>query len=512
MLPSRGLLRANPTSAFRHSLSSRTKPVRTSALSTRQFSQVQSPSQSSSVLSRRLLVRPTALRYGQLAPSVSSIGCGDSVGIASSVFAQRTGASRNLSLWPFQSNSTPPTPAETPSEWPATSAAETQPPIIETSTLPTPSENASNTAASPIANQTHTSQLPDDLLREFDPQSFLDLPERIGFLKELGLNFGWGPTACCEWLLEHIHVYSGMPWWGSIAAMAILFRAVMFYPTLSGAKHQAKLQRLHSNPAWLKAKADFDEAAWRTKDQAAMLVARSEMNRLMKQSGTSFWRPFVSFALFPFTYGMFRLVRNMAAIPVPSMETGGLAWFTDLTIHDPFFILPCVSVGLAVLMLKQTQRANMRPNPMQETMMKAMIYIMPPLMFLGTAWLPAGLQWFFLVLSLGSVAQTQATITPVIRRWAQLPPLPDADNVSTNATIKTHSYQAPTPASSGLGSSLRDGMTAASKTLKEATGTTEDKTRWKKAQDYEEKRAEEERQKAFRRMEDVRRRRIEQEQ
>jgi YidC/Oxa1 family membrane protein insertase len=140
-------------------------------------------------------------------------------------------------------------------------------------------------------------------------------------------------------------------------------------------------------------------------------------------------------------------------------------------------------------------------------MMKGMTYFMPPLMFFGTAWLPAGLQWFFLVLSLGSVAQTQATLNPMIRRWAQLPPLPDPESLAA----KSVEYQAPTP-STGIGGSVKEGVAAASKTFKETMGATEERTRWKKAQEYEDQRAEEERQRAFRRMEDVRRRRAERQQ
>jgi YidC/Oxa1 family membrane protein insertase len=140
------------------------------------------------------------------------------------------------------------------------------------------------------------------------------------------------------------------------------------------------------------------------------------------------------------------------------------------------------------------RRANSNTNPMQDSMMKTMMYVMPPLMFLGTAWLPAGLQWFFLNLSIGSVVQSFATINPAIRRWAGLPPLPDPNNP------KSLQYQAPAPQQTSF-------LQAASKTLKETTGATEEKARWKKAQEYEEQRAEEEKQKAFRRMEEVRRRR-----
>ena len=33
----------------------------------------------------------------------------------------------------------------------------------------------------------------------------------------------------------------------------------------------------------------------------------------------------------------------MANCPVDSMKTGGLAWFSDLTVPDPFYILPILT-------------------------------------------------------------------------------------------------------------------------------------------------------------------------
>ncbi|KAI0097295.1 hypothetical protein GGR51DRAFT_541298 [Nemania sp. FL0031] len=504
MLPSRGLTR-NPASALRYSLSSRTKPTRT--ISTRQFSQAQSQP---SILSGHGLSRTSTSHYGQITPPISAaVRHGASVGIAASVFAQRSGAARNLSLWPFQSKPQNPPAPEATAEWHA------QPPVNETtsaaSTLSTTAETTSNAAMTPPppppADFPNLSQLSDDFAREFDVQSFLDIPERIGFLKELGLDFGWGPTACCEWLLEHVYVYTGLPWWGSIAVVACLFRAVMFYPTLTATKHQARLQTIYATPAYKKAKAAFDEAAFQTKDRQAMMVARAEMKAIVKKSGASPLRMLTNFAMFPFSLGMFRLIRGMAGIPVPGMENGGVAWFTDLTVHDPFFILPSISVALTVLIFKQMQRANIQQNPMQETMMKSMMWIMPPLMFLGTAWLPAGVQWFFLVLSFSTTGQTQATLTPAIRRWAKLPPLPDRDSPAASRSLGPGvEYQKP---SLSFREKLQEGVNATSKSLKEATGATDDKARWKKASDYEERRAEEEREKAARRINEIRRRRAE---
>ncbi|KAI0439031.1 hypothetical protein F4803DRAFT_67673 [Xylaria telfairii] len=500
MLPSRGLART-PASALRYSFSSRIKPTPTSTLSTRQFSQSQSQSQSqshshSSILSRRLLSRVNASQYGRTTPSISVAGYGASVGIASSsVFAQRSGAARNLSLWPFQSKSqTPPTP-QTPE---APQTTETRPEWVSESPAPSPAEVFPPAEPNPMASsEPDLSQLSDDLLRAFDSQSLLDPPPHIGYLSELGLDYGWGSTSCCQWIVEHLHVYSGMPWWATIATIALLFRGVMFYPSLIGAKHQARIQALNATPEFKKAKAEFQDATLRTKDRRQMLEARATLRRLQKAADASSWKPFVNFAMIPFSWGMFRLFRGMADVPVPGMDTGGLAWFTDLTVHDPLYLLPAIAVGLTAVTLKQTQRATVAGNEMQQNVGKLMMYIMPPMMFLGTAFLPSALQFFFVVISLGTATQAQATINPSIRRWAELPPL-----VNHNASKMAIQYQSPSKRFS-----LEDGITAASQSIKEATGATDDKARLKKAQDYEDQRAEEERQKAMRRMDEVRRRR-----
>lgn len=42
---------------------------------------------------------------------------------------------------------------------------------------------------------------------------------------------------------------------------------------------------------------------------------------------------------------MYRGLNGMAELPVISMQTGGLLWFTDLTVQDPFYALPLMTVA-----------------------------------------------------------------------------------------------------------------------------------------------------------------------
>lgn len=45
-------------------------------------------------------------------------------------------------------------------------------------------------------------------------------------------------------------------------------------------------------------------------------------------------------------------LRKMADLPVPSLQTGGLLWFPDLTVADPFYILPLAVTGTMFLTLE----------------------------------------------------------------------------------------------------------------------------------------------------------------
>ncbi|CAG5929147.1 unnamed protein product [Menidia menidia] len=42
----------------------------------------------------------------------------------------------------------------------------------------------------------------------------------------------------------------------------------------------------------------------------------------------------------------------MAYLPVPSLQTGGALWFTDLSAADPFYILPFAVTGTMFFILE----------------------------------------------------------------------------------------------------------------------------------------------------------------
>jgi YidC/Oxa1 family membrane protein insertase len=51
-------------------------------------------------------------------------------------------------------------------------------------------------------------------------------------------------------------------------------------------------------------------------------------------------------------------LRGMASIPVPSLTDGGLYWFSNLAIPDPYFILPLMTSATMLLQMEVGQRVK----------------------------------------------------------------------------------------------------------------------------------------------------------
>jgi len=46
---------------------------------------------------------------------------------------------------------------------------------------------------------------------------------------------------------------------------------------------------------------------------------------------------------------VYKGVNEMAALPVGSMQSGGLFWFSDLTIPDPYYVLPLMTAATLLI-------------------------------------------------------------------------------------------------------------------------------------------------------------------
>lgn len=173
-------------------------------------------------------------------------------------------------------------------------------------------------------------------------ESIAEAPERIGYLKEVcGLDFGWGPAAMAEWLLEHIHVVGGFTWVTSSILVAALIRMFLFVGLARSSDMGARLKA--AKPMLEPVQAKMREAA-STKDRKKQLEARAELAAIRREYEISYTPLFLPVMVqIPAGIAGYRLLSNMAQIPVPALTTEQFLWMHNLTTGDPYFIFPLLN-------------------------------------------------------------------------------------------------------------------------------------------------------------------------
>ena len=142
-----------------------------------------------------------------------------------------------------------------------------------------------------------------------------------------------------ERLLEYVHMYAGTPWWGSTVIVIVIIRTLLLKLYFDSADTNARYKLIKNIEAPLQ---ERYKQAMRTQDAAETRKVWSEMNALRASAGMKMWKQFVPLVQIPISFSLFRLQRGMSTLPAPGYETGGFLWVKDLTVPDPYFIMPIV--------------------------------------------------------------------------------------------------------------------------------------------------------------------------
>lgn len=181
------------------------------------------------------------------------------------------------------------------------------------------------------------------------------IPEHIGYLKDLGLDFGWGPSAMIEYVIEHFHMWSGLPWWASIVGTGLLVRLALLHPMLGAADMSTKTQNIKHLVNPLRMRMLQENSAG---NMVGATRTKAEIQKLQQAHGIQPIKVFIPMIQIPLGFGCYRVVSSMASLPVPGLATETVGWMTDLTVADPFFILPLSTS----LMMYLTFRVSSLPH------------------------------------------------------------------------------------------------------------------------------------------------------
>ncbi|OKL64049.1 hypothetical protein UA08_00370 [Talaromyces atroroseus] len=279
-----------------------------------------------------------------------------------------------------------------------------------------------------------TPEATENVLPEFEDliPKIEDIPERIGYLKELGLDFGWGPSAFMEWTIEHLHILSGMPWWASIVVAGVLTRLALFKPSLMAADNAAKTAPVRDQMLILrKQRLNFMSQG----KQLEAAKAKVEMDDLYKNNGIAMWKSFMPLLQVPLGFGTFRVVRGMSLLPVPALATEEFAWIHDLTSYDPLYVMPALTTAFMYMALRKGTSGG--ANDLQATSLgRSFTMGLPAISLLFIMWQPAALQLYFATSGFFALVQAYLLNTPSTRSWLGVAPIkkvqPTADALAAS--------------------------------------------------------------------------------
>lgn len=270
-----------------------------------------------------------------------------------------TGA-RNFSLWPFGRSTNPAAeessqaaPASTaPSEAPATASAKpddaqaTATPATDTTNAPAPAMESVATSTTPPLDALSTPAV------DGTNEALVDvsqIPETMGYLSKLGLDFGYGPSSLVQWAMESVHVYTGLPWVASIVALAVGVRILMLPAVIASADTGARIS--HVKPRLEEAKQKRIQGTQK-QDQRLIWLAKTEIQSIYRENGIKPWKSFLPMIQLPIGIGTYRVVDGMSNLGIPSLQQEQFLWITDVTAADPYYVLPLVASLTLYLSLK----------------------------------------------------------------------------------------------------------------------------------------------------------------
>ncbi|XP_039214354.1 mitochondrial inner membrane protein OXA1L-like [Crotalus tigris] len=235
-------------------------------------------------------------------------------------------------------------------------------------------------------------------------------------LAELGLE-SYNPVGFILKLLESFHLDLGLPWWGAIVAGTVCIRCLVF-PLI--VKSQRDAIELNNHVPQMTALSARISEAKKTGNRQQFLQAVMDLEHYQKTHNINPLRGLITpLVQAPIFISFFFALRKMAECPVPSMQTGGLWWFTDLAAPDPYYILP-VMVSVTMWIVTETGMQAGPPNPNLE-LMKKVFRVMPVVFLPFIISFPTAIFTYWLTSNFFSIMQILLFRLPAARTFFHIP-------------------------------------------------------------------------------------------
>ncbi|ALC44100.1 CG6404 [Drosophila busckii] len=232
----------------------------------------------------------------------------------------------------------------------------------------------------------------------------------------IGLG-GWSPVGMVQNCMEFVHCTWDIPWWGTIAIGTAIVRTIIFPLVILAQRNSAKMNNNMPQMQLLQMKMTEARQSGNALESARYA---QEMMVFMKEKGVNpLKNMIVPLAQAPLFISFFMGLRQMANTPVDSMRDGGLFWFTDLTMADPFYILPVITSATLYLTIEiGTDSARLSAANMNT--MKYVLRALPLVIFPFTMNFPAAILTYWACSNFISLGQVALLRVPAVRDYFKI--------------------------------------------------------------------------------------------
>jgi len=236
--------------------------------------------------------------------------------------------------------------------------------------------------------------------------------------ESLGLA-SWWPAGRIQYLMESLHIGVGLEWYQTIAVATLCMRLLMFPVVVIAQRNMANM---NNNMPAMQALQEKITDARRRGDMFEMAQLTQELQKLSTAKGINPFKNMMPIAAqLPVFMSFFIGLRGMANCPVESLTTGGILWFENLTLTDPYYLLPLTTCLTTYYQLKTG--AEGAKIDMMTPKMKIAMTAMPFILFPFLMNFASGVTFYWMCTNIISLTQAKIFRVPRIREALKIPKL-----------------------------------------------------------------------------------------
>ena len=265
------------------------------------------------------------------------------------------------------------------------------------------------------ANHGHTGALPSDL------ETFTNAShEATTELTAHGLG-GWSPSGMLQHVLDTTQYLTHLPWWATIILVTCAIRLSVAPLLVYVQGNSIRLSNIQ--PQMQNMLKDL-EYAKSTGNQQEMQRSAVQVRKLLADNNCSPFRSLLLPAVqMPIFLSFYFALDGMAKAKLPALAHGGFGWVPDLTVADPYYVLPVTSALMTLLVLETG--AETGTTAMNQTKQARLVKNLLRGVTVLAAWFvsnfPAAVLLYWTTTNTFSLVQLLALRTRFMKRWLKLP-------------------------------------------------------------------------------------------